>query len=536
MRIAIFQPPYPAEGTVASAETCVRWMQDKLDDVRPGEMDLILLPEYANAPGLAERRQLRDFSDRQGAAFLRTVAESAKRLDCLVALSVAMRHGARWFNRTMVFDAGGKSSAAYDKIHLTDVEKYELDMTAGAKPTVLDYGGIRIGFATCFDFYFPEHFDVLGAQGIDMVLCPSYQRSESPERIRLIAQARALDSGAYILRSSYSMGDSDAGGRSLVATPAGTLIADAGGRPCVLKAELDPKRKFVKPASHGQKNVEHRALIESHRRAGVYRPYSDRARLVAEAPFPRLCAHRGLSQACPENTLPAFAAAIACGAHEIEFDLWPSRDGVPVVCHDGSVDRTTDGKGNIAELDWADIRRLDAGIRFGGHWEGVRVPRLEDVLEMTDGLVGLNIHIQGVGPGGDTIRRACAMIGEKSLTDTAYVSLGTEAALQTAHDYAPDVARACLVCQDDSSKSIAVAQRWACKRIQFFRQVTRDQIHQAHEAGLICNLFWSDQPEDAMRYVRNGIDVILTNRAHTLIAGGFGALRQTLPNKASESA
>lgn len=144
------------------------------------------------------------------------------------------------------------------------------------------------------------------------------------------------------------------------------------------------------------------------------------------------------------------------------------------------------------------------------------MPRLEEVLEMTDGLVGLNIHIKGVGPDDDTIRRVCALIGEKSLTDTAYVSLETEAALQTAHDYAPDIARSCLVCQGDSSKSIAVAERWACQRIQFSRQVTRDQILRARETELICNLFWSDQPEDAMSYVRNGIDVILTNRAHTL--------------------
>ena len=58
----------------------------------------------------------------------------------------------------------------------------------------------------------------------------------------------------------------------------------------------------------------------------------------------KLCAHRGLSHACPENTLPAFGAAIALGVDEIEFDLWLSADGVPVVCHDPRVDRTTDGE------------------------------------------------------------------------------------------------------------------------------------------------------------------------------------------------
>jgi predicted amidohydrolase len=106
-----------------------------------------------------------------------------------------------------------------------------------------------------------------------VVLCPSYQRSESADRIRGIAPVRPLDTGAYLLRSSYAMGQPDTGAHSLVAAPAGAVLNDAGaGAYILLAAELDPKRKFTKPASHGRPEVEHRALIESHRRAGVYRP------------------------------------------------------------------------------------------------------------------------------------------------------------------------------------------------------------------------------------------------------------------------
>ena len=76
------------------------------------------------------------------------------------------------------------------------------------------------------------------------------------------------------------------------------------------------------------------------------------------SPFPRLCAHRRASHVCPENTLPAFGSAIALGAQEIELDLWMSAGGVPVACHDSSVDRTTDGEGPITEMDWADIQCL----------------------------------------------------------------------------------------------------------------------------------------------------------------------------------
>ncbi len=521
MRLAVFQPPYPVAGDEAGAEACLAWMREKLNGLEPGKQDLVLLPEYATAPGLSDPQTLREFATSRGADFLRDIEASAKRLECLVALTGIDRSGARWFNRALVFDRAGNRAFAYDKIHLTDVEKLELGLTPGAAPSVFRHAGVRIGFATCFDLYFPEHFAALAAQGADLVLCPSYQRSESAGRLCLQARARALDAGCYLVRASYAMGNPKTGGHSLVAAPDGVLLADAGSEPGVLAAEIDPARKFVKPASHGRPVVEHRALLESHRRPAIYRDRAECARRLSASPFPRLCAHRGLSRACPENTLPAFAAAMAAGAHEIEFDLRTSRDGVPVVCHDESVDRTTNGAGKVADLTWEEISRLDAGVRFGAAWEGIRVPRFEEVLELTDGLVGLNIHIGGIGPDGETIRRVCDLLTERGLMESAYLALGSESSLRIAREYAPEAPRACLARQDDPAESIAIANRYACKRIQFSRQVTAEQIAQAHQAGLVCNLFWSDEPEDARNYVRNGIDVILTNCAHTMIAGGF---------------
>lgn len=240
--------------------------------------------------------------------------------------------------------------------------------------------------------------------------------------------------------------------------------------------------------------------------------------------FPHLCAHRGLSQACPENTLPAFAAAMAVGAHEIELDLWASRDGVPVVCHDATVDRTTDGTGRISDLTWHEIRGLDAGIRCGVAWRGVRVPRLEEVLAFTGGRVGLNIHLKDTGPDDATLRQVCDLVVERGLIGIAYLALGTEPALQAAIEHALDIPRACLANQKDPDLSIDVAARSACQRIQFGRHVTAEQIRRAHKLGLICNLFWSDDPREGMAYVQNGIDVILTNCAHIMIAGGFTSL------------
>ena len=229
----------------------------------------------------------------------------------------------------------------------------------------------------------------------------------------------------------------------------------------------------------------------------------------------KLCAHRGLSHVCPENTIPAFAAAVALGVDEIEFDLWLSRDGVPVVCHDPKLDRTTDGAGVVTELGWEEIQAVDAGVRTGELWEGIRVPRLEEVLDAA-GDVGLNIHIKDPGPDGKLVRMTCDQIRDRGLLGRAYIA-GIEDVLVVSRDYAPEVVRCCLAGQNSPDEQIDLAIEYACQRLQFGRKVTAADTARAHEVGLINNLFWSDELEDAKAYVEMGIDVILTNRANVLL-------------------
>ena len=93
-------------------------------------------------------------------------------------------------------------------------------------------------------------------------------------------------------------------------------------------------------------------------------------------------AHRGYSAIAPENTLPALAAGVLAGATFIEFDVRTTADGVPVVIHDRSVDRTTDGEGFIAELTSDEVAALDAGSWFSAAYAGIKVPLLSEVLEL----------------------------------------------------------------------------------------------------------------------------------------------------------
>jgi glycerophosphoryl diester phosphodiesterase len=105
--------------------------------------------------------------------------------------------------------------------------------------------------------------------------------------------------------------------------------------------------------------------------------------------FRPVIGHRGNRAHAPENTIESFAQAVAAGADAIEFDVRLTADGIPVVCHDPDVGRTTDGSGEIARMTYAELRRLDAGARFtsdGGRsypYRGLgnRIPSAEEVID-----------------------------------------------------------------------------------------------------------------------------------------------------------
>jgi glycerophosphoryl diester phosphodiesterase len=103
--------------------------------------------------------------------------------------------------------------------------------------------------------------------------------------------------------------------------------------------------------------------------------------LARDAGHVHVCGHRGYSLHFPENTLPAFEAARAAGATTVEIDVVLTKDGEPIVLHDHSVDRTTDGHGFAADLTLAEINELDAGARFDRAFAGTKIPTLASTLD-----------------------------------------------------------------------------------------------------------------------------------------------------------
>ncbi len=109
---------------------------------------------------------------------------------------------------------------------------------------------------------------------------------------------------------------------------------------------------------------------------------------------PFISAHRGFSTAAPENTLPALERALAAGANVAEIDVKLTRDGHLVLMHDATLDRTTSGHGPVGAATLAEVQTLDAGSWFGPAFAGTRVPTLDEVLEWSEGRLGILLEMK----------------------------------------------------------------------------------------------------------------------------------------------
>lgn len=155
-------------------------------------------------------------------------------------------------------------------------------------------------------------------------------------------------------------------------------------------------------------------------------------------------AHRGYSAVAPENTLPALAAAVRGGATIVEFDVRTTADGVPVVFHDRTVDRTTTGTGHVGELTLAEMAALDAGSWFSPAYAGVRVPTLVETLDLlTPGAHGLLLEIKPPATR-DQIKVIIELAAARDLLDRTIVQSFDPEVVRLAREVAPDVRRGLL--------------------------------------------------------------------------------------------
>lgn len=241
---------------------------------------------------------------------------------------------------------------------------------------------------------------------------------------------------------------------------------------------------------------------------------------------PRIFAHRGGSALAPENTLAAFELGLAAGADGFELDVHLSADGVPVVVHDPTLDRTTNAAGPVAARTAAELARVDAGSQFAGprdnfpfRGQGCGIPTLRDVLLRHRGvpiIVEMKIDSDGMGLRvADDIRAT----GAEAAVCVAGYGGASAAAVRRA---LPHVATsACHV-----EVRLAVYRSWGgwpVKRPPFggyqvpehagrIRIVSPRFIRHAHAADLEVQVWTVDTKDDMERLLGWGADALISNR------------------------
>jgi len=230
-------------------------------------------------------------------------------------------------------------------------------------------------------------------------------------------------------------------------------------------------------------------------------------------------AHRGASGTFPENTLSAFRGAIDAHADMCELDVQLTRDGNVVVIHDDTVERTTDGKGEVAELTLAELQRIDAGAHFrDGAIKGERVPTLDEVFAVTHGRCGLNIELKA---GGLEHQVAQIMQARDAFADSIVSSFDWEylKKIQQLHfniriALLTEEKPVDLMINAVAMRAHAINPRWD--------MVTPDLCKAAHERGLKVYTWTVDADARMRALIECGVDGIMTNfpeRLRTVLGG-----------------
>lgn len=160
--------------------------------------------------------------------------------------------------------------------------------------------------------------------------------------------------------------------------------------------------------------------------------------------IPKIIGHRGAAGYAPENTLESIHTAADMGVEWVELDVKLTKDQVPVIFHDETLERTTNGSGNIADIAYADLKELDAGLWFGESFMDAKIPTLEqavDVLIERD--LGLNLEIKPC-PGREKETAEVALDVLSSIWDEhekLLISSFQHTSLEIAYDMAQDWAR-----------------------------------------------------------------------------------------------
>jgi glycerophosphoryl diester phosphodiesterase len=229
---------------------------------------------------------------------------------------------------------------------------------------------------------------------------------------------------------------------------------------------------------------------------------------------PLIIAHRGASGEAPENTLAAFQLALEQGCDALELDIHLSLDGRLMVCHDFTVDRTTNASGRIVDIAASQLRTYDAGIWFNKKYKGQQIPFLAEVFEMIPQDIIVNVEIKMIPEYENKIEQKLVdLLIEKDRLSNVVISSFDHSCLVRLMKMEPR-AKIGLLYQSSLINPVEYAALLNVPVFSLhphFKSINKNDIIKAKSYGISVYPWTVDQIKDMRKLINKGAAGIITN-------------------------
>lgn len=236
-----------------------------------------------------------------------------------------------------------------------------------------------------------------------------------------------------------------------------------------------------------------------------------------------IVAHRGASAYAPENTISAFKLAIEMKAEMIELDITLSKDGIPVVIHDKTVNRTTPAEGKVSDFTLAELKTLDVGSWFDEQFAGEPFPTLEEVLAIAKGIIAVNIEIKGESvtdeAKGGIVDKAVQLVKAAEMEREVLFSSFDYRVMEHLNELAPEISKAVLY-EKSQSEGLLPSQLVEKYKLDAFnlshRQLTDEWVKDLTSHQIPFFVYTVNDPELMKELIRKGATGIISDKPDVL--------------------
>jgi len=237
--------------------------------------------------------------------------------------------------------------------------------------------------------------------------------------------------------------------------------------------------------------------------------------MIKNLPNPIIIGHRGACALAPENTIASFKLAVQHQADFVELDAKLSKDGVVVVIHDQTVDRTTNGKGRVNQMVFDDLRKLDAGSKFDKKFAGEKIPTLDEVFKAVGKDVFVNVELTNYeSKADDLVRKVIDVVKANQMEDRVLFSSFFPGNLIKVHKLLPE-APVGILCLEGSAGFITRSSLMMSVSPElvhpYLADVTRETVEKEHRRGRRVNVWTVNEDKDIIRMFEAGVDGIFTD-------------------------